>query len=466
MFSQGDTDPPMIMSQSQNSEESITSYYDALIKAPLLVSQCTIVGIVFSQLILSRIFYNRILMNFSGCSVTTQIYLDTDKRLSLIIILSTVVLSVSSSGFLILQVYNLSSELGLSFSDTYSIVMNTSLYTVWLLRIITSILILVLSLIFYFLSGNNLIGRRINENSPRKVKNKVLCVIFICGSINIISNGIVSHNAATEYLPWLAISADWLHFMAVSIWLGGLFYISLILLRVVRTSSSYLAHGRELDPTNEQIIARNSFSLALMLPSFSMIAVICLGVIGVSGLYMAWVQLQSAQSLFDSLYGNILILKLCVIVPMIALGGYHQIRLHLVMVQIAQRANKSTDQLSVSSNVNRGTRYDPFARFSKTIKVEALIGISVLIISSFLTITSPPSMVHSGMQMQMDGSQSANNNQELSGNENHSEMTPKFTNEFTIAALVLACIVLIMSFFYYQKSKRELKATLDLLQPR
>ena len=181
---------------------------------------------------------------------------------------------------------------------------------------------------------------------------------------------------------------------------------------------------------------------------------------------MAWVQLQSAQSLFDSLYGNILILKLCVIVPMIALGGYHQIRLHLVMVQIAQRANKSTDQLSVSSNVNRGTRYDPFARFSKTIKVEALIGISVLIISSFLTITSPPSMVHSGMQMQMDGSQSANNNQELSGNENHSKMTPKFTNEFTIAALVLACIVLIMSFFYYQKSKRELKATLDLLQPR
>lgn len=456
----------MIMSQSQNSEESITSYYDALIKAPLLVSQCTIVGIVFSQLILSRIFYSRKLMKFSERSVTTQIFLGTDKRLSLIIILSTVVLCVSSSSFLILQIYNLSSELGLNFSDTYSIVMNTSLYTVWLLRIITSILILVLSLIFYCLSGNNLIGRRINENSPRKVKNKILWVIFICGSINIISNGIVSHNAATEYLPWLAISADWVHFMAVSIWLGGLFYISLILLRVIRTSSSYLEHGRELDTTSEQIVARNSFSLALMLPSFSMIAVICLGVIGVSGLYMAWVQLQSAQSLFDSVYGNILILKLCVIVPMIALGGYHQIKLHLVMVQIAQRANKSPDQVSVSSNVNRGTSYDPFTRFSKTIKVEALIGISVLIISSFLTITSPPSMIHSGIQMQMDGSQSANNNPELSGGEDHSEMTPKFTYDFTIAALVLTCIVLFLSFFYFQKSKRELKATLDLLQLR
>ena len=139
VFSQGDNDPPMIMSHSENSEESITSYYDALIKAPLLISQCTIVGIVFSQLVLSRIFYNRILMNFSGHNLTTQTYLGTDKRLSLIIILSAVALGVSSTGFLILQVYNLSSELGLSFSDTYSIVTNASLYTVWLLRIIISI---------------------------------------------------------------------------------------------------------------------------------------------------------------------------------------------------------------------------------------------------------------------------------------------------------------------------------------
>ena len=68
-----------------------------------------------------------------------------------------------------------------------------------------------------------------------------------------------------------------------------------------------------------------------MLPYFSMIAIISLGVISVSGLYMAWLQLQSIGSLFESSYGNILILKLCVIVPMILLGAYHQIKLHYVM---------------------------------------------------------------------------------------------------------------------------------------
>ncbi|MGH9965615.1 MAG: hypothetical protein ACRD5E_12415, partial [Nitrososphaeraceae archaeon] len=130
VFSQADSDPSMIMSHSENSEEeSITSYNDALIKAPLLVAQCTIVGIVFGELVLSRIFYNRILMNFSRESITNQTNLGTDRRLSLIIILSAVALCISCTGFLMLQVYNLSSELDLGFSDTFSIVTNTSLYT-------------------------------------------------------------------------------------------------------------------------------------------------------------------------------------------------------------------------------------------------------------------------------------------------------------------------------------------------
>lgn len=466
VFSQEDSDPSMIMSQSKNSEESITSYNDALIKAPLIVAQCTIVGIVFNQLVFSRIFYNHILMNFSGNSDSAQTNLGTEKRVSLVIILCVVALGVSCTGFMMLQVHNLSSELGLGFSDTLTIVMNTSLYTVWLLRIVTAILILIFSIIYYMLSKKNSITKRIIGNSIGKIKNIVLCVILICGSINIISNGIVSHNAAAEFLPGLAISADWFHVMAVSIWVGGLFYLSLILLPAIRISSNNLAYGTELDTADEKIVVRNSFSLALMLPYFSMIAVICLGVIGISGLYMAWIQLQSTESLFDSLYGNILILKLCAIVPMIVLGAYHQIKLHFVMVHIAQRGSKLHEQSSISSNINGEICYNPFIRFSKTIKIESLIGIVVLTISSFLTITSPPSMVHSGTQVQIEGSGSANNNlgSNISGEDN--EITPRFTDAFTIAASILASIVLVMSFIYYRKSKHELKSTLDLLKPQ
>lgn len=54
-----------------------------------------------------------------------------------------------------------------------------------------------------------------------------LYIALIAGSVSILANSMTSHNAAVTFLPALSISLDWVHFMAVSIWVGGLFYISL-----------------------------------------------------------------------------------------------------------------------------------------------------------------------------------------------------------------------------------------------
>jgi putative copper export protein len=399
-FSQGE-EMPMTMSHS-DSQETITSYKDALIKAPLLVSQTVIIGIAFNHFVFSKVFPNRIRIEPNKPSEIIKKEIGIARRVSLILILSVIVLIASSSGLFFLEVYNLSTELGLSFSDTFSIVLDTSVGPVWLLRIITSILISILVVTYYILVKRTITSNKekIDIESRDKVSRIILLAILSLGAINILSNSIVSHNAAASFFPDIAISADWLHVMAVSIWLGGLFYISAILLYVIRLSSNreYGASGKE------EIVARNCYSLAVMLPYFSIIAIICLGVIGISGLYMAWLQLQSLGSLFDSMYGNILILKLCVIVPMIMLGGYHQIKLHFVMVQIVQRGNMSQKQFEIlpatsqrnSKIVQYGKEYfGPFRRFSKTIKIELIIGIVVLVISAFLTITSPPSVAMS-----------------------------------------------------------------------
>lgn len=473
----------MSMSDSDGSEESVTSYIDALIKAPLLVSQSTLVGMVFTQIVFSKILHTRILVNYDSPSSNGDImHLDLGiaKRLVLILIVSVVALIVSATSLFILQVYNLSSELGLDFSDTLSILLNTSIGTIWLLRIVTSVLILVLTITYYIIVRRGVYSKKHGKNSISisRISYVILCAILISGAINLISNSMVSHNAAAEFLPWLAISIDWFHVMAVSIWLGGLFYLSLILLYAIRISSMGLDHRTDnSNKMGNQIIIRNSFSLAIMLPYFSMIAIICLGIIGISGLYMAWLQIQSAESLFDSLYGNILILKLCVIAPMIALGAYHQIKLHYVMVRTAQRRNKIQEHSEIlldtkpkkwsrDPHTNRTDRYDPFMRFSKTIKIESLIGIVVLTVSAFLTITSPPSMVQSNSQMQMSGSELGNNNFGGSVDGDEGKTIPKITDGFTIAALALATIVLIMSIYYYRKNKQELKTTINLLKTK
>jgi copper transport protein len=467
----------MLMQISSDSEESVTSYVDALIKAPLLVSQSTIVGITFSQIMLSNILRTRVLLvNSDRSSNTIKIDRGIVKRLVSVLMVSVAALIVSASCLFILQIYNLSTELGIDFSDTFSILINTSIGTVWLLRIITSIMIIIFSMTYFIYMRRGLHSNKPFSKGVSKLGYIFLGAILISGSINLISNSLVSHNAATEFLPLLAISVDWFHVMGVSIWLGGLFYLSLILLYVIRISSKEIKETDDdssIEIREEQIEVRSSYSLAVTLPYFSMIAIICLGVIGITGLYMAWLQLQSVGSLFNSVYGNILILKLCVIVPMIILGAYHQIKLHCVMVHTASRGSELLEQSKILSNSKQGKeskispnksgdRYDPFIRFSKTVKIESLIGIAVLIISAFLTITSPPTMVQSDSQMQMPGSGSQLYDS-ITAEDGMVEI-PKISDGFTVAAIILGVVVLVMSLYYYRKNKNELKSTISLLE--
>ena len=229
---------------------------------------------------------------------------------------------------------------------------------------------------------------------------------MLAGAVSIFSNSMVSHNTALSFLPSLAISLDWFHFMAVSMWLGGLFYISSILLMTIKLS---IGKSRNIGGTvsrsfDVRTVHDTSYFLALLLPYFSLIATISLGIIGVTGLYMAWIHLHTADAIFTSSYGNILTIKLLLILPMVILGGYHQIRLHGSLMTVAslnkgkqEQQGEKINAHGMNSSYNPGTnpflpKYDPSEKFSKTIKIESLIGIGVLVAASFLTITSPPSI--------------------------------------------------------------------------
>ena len=93
---------------------------------------------------------------------------------------------------------------------------------------------------------------------------------------------------------------------------------------------------------------KSDYFLALLLPKFSLLATISLGIIGVSGLYMAWIHLHSFNSLFDTAYGNILMIKLLTILPVVLLGGYHQLTLHNFVVSIASFVKKKGYQEKIS----------------------------------------------------------------------------------------------------------------------
>jgi copper transport protein len=257
--------------------------------------------------------------------------------------------------------------------------------------------------------------------------------------------------------------------MAVSIWLGGLFYITTILLMTIRLlvkNNGYTDDdvSRSLDIN---IVHDSSYFLALLLPYFSLIATVSLGVIGTTGLYMAWIHLHTAEAIFTSSYGNILAIKLLLIFPMVILGGYHQIQLHGSLMAVASlkksgleqnRKRINTYSMESSNDLKRDTfpfQYSPSEKFSKTVKIESLIGIGVLVAASFLTITSPPSIsVQESMFTQSS----------ISGEEeSQQDYTPSF-DSFTVLAILLSVGVISGSIMYFRKSKQEVRNTIAYLK--
>jgi putative copper export protein len=322
-------------------------------------------------------------------------------------------------------------------------------------------------------------------------------IAFAAGAVCIFANSMTSHNAAVNFIPSLAVFIDWIHLMAVSLWIGGLFYISVVLLNSLRNSDTLQqppprlffiyekkTQQQELQvnapKTNDELsrnkISATTYYLALLLPRFSLIATISLGVIGISGIYMAWIQLHSFNELFYSTYGNVLIIKLAVALPVVLLGTYHQLKIHKFISTIknigktgtsstssearikSQIGSKHTTQnfknsnsgnraiqklsslVARNKNKNNYTNHSGsnetsdisiFSRFGFTVKVESLLAIFLLLVASLLTITSPNSMSMasmpgmSNMPNMLTHTTSSSSQMSMSGNQMQMQMQTK-----------------------------------------
>ncbi|MGA9153948.1 MAG: CopD family protein, partial [Candidatus Nitrosopolaris sp.] len=455
--------------QQASTTQSVTSPLDGLIKWPIIISQAAVVGGIISHLFLwqnfgSKIEEKRVVRYGFGYDKSNIPWLLRAnkpwlRRFFILLLYSSIAILAAGSSLLFLQITELSPHNNISsYWSVFESQISGASGTQWIMRSVTSIVVIASVVSYYFIIKRNMwklapdsTDKVSSHNNPEKLERQrntyttnlatpLLYVALIAGSISIFSNSITSHNAGVHFLPSLSISLDWFHFMAVSIWIGGLFYISTVLLSAIRSRAETHAISYAADNTtmtgsktlsdkdkNRSIFV---YYLALLLPRFSILATISLGVIGVSGLYMAWIQLHSLDSLFSSSYGNILIIKLSIALPLVLLGVYHQLRLHKNAVLVAsigkgERSGRDgVGQTSISqtlhnngdeinNNNNNFAKHkvkvkDIPSKFSKTIKIESLFAISVLLAASLLTITSPPVMNMSSMAMTPSSSSHSN----------------------------------------------------------
>lgn len=454
--------------EQQYKVQAITSSLDGLIKWPLIISQITVIGVIFSHFFLWESFGKKIIVAYTNQKSANSVNntninnmitdLRYNKRFSLILVIVSVTIIVSSNILLFLQITELSPNNNNNISSYTSIFLSLLQGPsgfLWLVRITTSIVIIMSSVFYYFYSikktkkiesktGPNNQDQLEKRRFYKIMKNEklfpltLLAIAFVAGSMSILANSMTSHNAAVDFFPSVAVSLDWLHFMAISVWVGGLFYLSTILLSTIRnkinddeTGMEHINSQKTTTRIPNEIFSINvkkrfifHYYLALLLPRFSLVATLSLGIIGISGIYMAWSNIQNFNFLLNSEYGNILIIKLITIIPLILLGGYHQLQLHNTIVKVAS-LGESNANISRNDNVDKNnidiTEYhkkdsiqegnpeiikankiDIFGIFSKTIKIESLVAIGVLLVASLLTVTSPPTTTTSMSMPSMD----------------------------------------------------------------
>jgi len=439
----------------QESETTITSYLDALIKAPLLISQALVVGVAFVYSFLYIRIIKKESIFFNNSKNFSLFALFNDKLFVIITVVCGAIILNMSTISVVYQASLLSLDLGLDLWSTFMILLSSSVGNIFIVKLLTSSFIIALGILYYYISKRleikiKKLGQDKEQQQQNLTKQKfqllkislIFCIsILILGSINIFSNSIQSHNAAVDFFPFIAISVDWIHFMMVSIWVGGLFYISLNLSRKFFIKEKALnVHYHESSITYPKYaIISLQFYLSTIL-RFSIIAVISLGIIFITGMYMGVLHLQQPSSLFNSTYGNILIVKLLVVFSMAILGGYHHFRIPLLF-------NQKTEKTEVN-------QLQKLTRFNKTLKIEYILGIGIIFISSFLTITSPPQHESRSMDMTITMNTSP-------GDLDTQKMTnihiQDFDNSFSLIALLLSISITILVILFIKRGLKSLK---------
>ncbi len=165
------------------------------------------------------------------------------------------------------------------------------------------------------------------------------------------------HKGAQGYFN-LPFALDLLHTLTVAMWMGGLFFILLCFSFLMREA------GEELWGTFHGMINR-----------FSDLATYCVTVALATGLGLALFSIKSAEILVETRYGVVLIVKTLIAVSIFLLGGANKF---LLLPAINRAGEGEWQRLRVLRS-----------RLHSIVRVEAFIGLAVLLATSLLTHLSP-----------------------------------------------------------------------------
>lgn len=249
---------------------------------------------------------------------------------------------------LILTLIAQSSQTNLFSRDNLTVWLDTRFGSMWLVR-------------FALVAGASLILAHLSimlsqERSARKRQRSWEWWAGLLVSTGLVlTTSLVSHSAALSIDTTQALAVDVLHVLAAATWVGGLLQLGLALWQ-----------ARQLDAGS-----RAWLDLSLTL-NFSALAAGAVGVLVLSGGYLAWKHVASWTALFGTAYGLTLLAKMALALPAFAVAA-----VNLLIIKPRLDAAFDHPEAEASLRVQR--------HFGRLVGVEAAFALLVLAATGLLT---------------------------------------------------------------------------------
>ncbi len=203
--------------------------------------------------------------------------------------------------------------------------------------------------------------------SAAKAANSGYWLLLVGGALLMFTTLFNAH--ATLESAWLLVPAHWLHLMSTGFWVGGLFYMALALPPALAALRPGTGDRTRL--------------LAALIPNFSIIGIISVAILLTTGTVQAAIHLGAVSDFFDTNYGIALFIKLLVVTVLLLFGAYHLLRVSPALKGFAKRKSEKNGAGSVAAGQLQ-------LNFRRSVQIEALIAIVLLVIVSSLLSFGPP----------------------------------------------------------------------------
>ena len=341
VFAIGQPIPASLLNAKTNiSFADIVSIPDSIARYPTLLGQIIVVGAVFSTFWLWRPVSRISALN----DATKLMHSKIDMSATKIVLIGSIIILIGDVAMIASEASSINSGILEAMGTTFG--------NLWIVRTVLSLALFGMALLLYLKQ----------KKSNTNLSKGQTIILFALGIAVLTTTTLISHGAASGKLA--AAVLDFIHNVVASLWIGSVIYLAFVVVP-------------QLKKVQDE---KSSMSvLSLIIPQFSTIVVALLGLVVITGPFLLYVLENNLSLTLVSIYGEILIIKLSLAGAMIGIGAFNQNIIYRNALKVI-----ASSQITKGSTMPKDYEYrgdigrSVLAKFNKSIKIEAMIGLVLI----------------------------------------------------------------------------------------